>query len=69
MNCADGTSWSLVCSIHSAAFVYDGTTNGFTPLNGGGIAVVGGDLTFKNINDENCVTFGDESWTDYVVHV
>lgn len=42
---------------------------GFTILNGGGIAVVGSDLRFTNINDENRVAFGDLSWTDYVVHV
>ncbi|MGB9667240.1 MAG: competence type IV pilus major pilin ComGC [Candidatus Cryosericum sp.] len=65
----DGTSWQLVCSIHSAAFVYDGTTTGFTTLNGTGVTVAGGALKFNNINNENRVAFGSLSWTDYIVNV
>ena len=64
-----GVSWSFVCSIHSAVFVYNGTTNGITSLNGGGIAVSGGSLRFTNPSDENRVAFGQLSWTDYTVHV
>ena len=64
-----GVSWSLVCSIHSAVFVYNGTTNGITSLNGGGIAVSGGSLRFTNPSDENRVAFGQLSWTDYTVRV
>jgi DNA-binding protein HU-beta len=59
----------LVSSIKSAAFVYDGTTNGITSLCGHGITVSDGSLRFTNPGDENRVVFGQLSWTDHVVHV
>lgn len=65
----DGTSWLLVCSIHSVAFAYDGTTSGFTTLNGAGLSVSGSSLKFTNTNNENRVSFGSLSWADYVVQV
>jgi len=59
----------LVSSIHSAAFVYDGTTDGITSLCGQGITVFDGRLRFTNPGDENRVVFGVPSLTDCVVHV
>jgi hypothetical protein len=54
----------------STLFKYDGTTSGFSTLNGHGVAVVDGNLGFFIPNDpENRVAFGNVNWTDYVVHV
>jgi DNA-binding protein HU-beta len=58
-----------VSSTQSAAFVYDGTTDGITTLCGQGVTVSGGQLRFTNPGEENRVVFGEPNLTDYVVHV